>query len=476
MSKRLIMLFCALFVLAVAVPAFAAVQNVKVSGDIDARYISRDNFDLIKTKTTDPRLVPANIASGGEDKYSVFNTVTRIRVDADLTDNVQTVVRLINERNWGAEAAPNGGASKVDIDLAYVTLKECLYSPLTLAIGRQELHFGNDMVIGDVNTNRTTNYNEAWGYADNAGVNRNGDLGYRKSFDSIRATLNYDPLVIDVVYARIINQSFTGTAASNGTNLSGLNAGYKFNDKRNTMVEAYVWNKTVDTQTAVGVADKADNVTMVGARVSSDIIEKVNIQQEIAYQDGKRVDGLVSRDRAAWASQTMATVTPGWKHNPIAGVVYSYFSGDSNPQVGDNDKTYRSWDPMYENQTAGHIMNALFTQTSSHSIDLMMKLTPDFLKDVNLRADWVMLFLDKGISPAGATLVNDYNAAAVLTQDRRQLGQEIDLNLTYAYTEDVQFSLMGGYFFTGKAINKNQTLGMVRANASEAIASCKVSF
>jgi len=237
MSKRLVLLFCALFVFAAAVPAFAAVQNVKVSGDIIARYIGRDNFDLRKATDTT-----------GTDEISVFNSVVRLRVDADLTDNVSTVVRLINERNWDVA---NTTDTDIDLDLAYVTMKEFLYSPLTLAIGRQELHFGNDMIIGDgvgtpnanavsgaVGTNQTTNYGEAVGYG-----NLNGDLAYRKAFDAVRATLNYDPLVIDMVYAKVNKGTLFGTKSNGDIDLYGINAGYQFKDNWGTLAEGYFWSK-----------------------------------------------------------------------------------------------------------------------------------------------------------------------------------------------------------------------------------------
>jgi hypothetical protein len=451
------MLFCALFVLAMAVPAFAAVQNVKVSGDMDMRYIARDNFDLIK-----------GTGSAGEDQSGVFNTVTRVKVEADLTDNVQTVIRLINERNWDSAGTTN---TDIDIDLAYVTMKEFLYSPLTMTIGRQELHFGNDMVIGDVNTNMTTNHTEATGYE-----NRNGDLSPRKSFDSIRATLNYDPLVIDVVYAKIVDGIITGSLSSDDVNLYGVNVGHKFNDKRNSMIEGYVWNRSYETNATLvpaATADKADTVTTIGGRVSSNIIEKVNVQQEIAWQGGKKVTGVVSKERNAWASQTMATVTPGWKHSPVIGMIYSYFSGDADSANADTSKKYHAWDSMYENQTAGSIVNAIFGQSNVHDIDLMAKISPEFLKDVTIRGDWVYVALAKEMSANTAGAANDYSAGYVFAADKKYLGQELDLTVTYDYTEDVQFGLLCGYFDPGRAIVKSSAN---RENASQVIASCKVAF
>jgi hypothetical protein len=53
------------------------------------------------------------------------------------------------------------------------------------------------------------------------------------------------------------------------------------------------------------------------------------------------------------------------------------------------------------------------------------------------------------------------------------LGNEIDATITYDYTEDVQFTLLGGWFNPGKAINKAASAAK---SAKEVIASCKVVF
>jgi len=476
MSKRLVVLFCALFVFAAAVPAFAAVQNIKVSGDILARYIGRNDFDLTKGDGTN-----------NEDRISVFNSVIRLRVDADLTDNVSATIRLINERNWEQNTVSN---SDVDLDLAYVTMKEFLYSPLTLTVGRQELHFGNDMIIGDgvgnpdsnavsggIGTNQTTNYTEATGYG-----SVNGDLAYRKAFDSIRATLNYDPLVIDVVYAVIDHNTITGANSNDWINLYGINAAYQFSDKWNTLAEGYFWSKDNSSEKHTGV-DKLDSVQTIGGRVSTMPTSKLNLQQEMAYQFGKKLSPAgtftVERDRSAWASQSVVMYTPGWKYTPSFGLIYSYFSGDADRDSGSNpnsDKNYHAWDPMFENQTNGHIINALFPQSNAHNIDLMGKLSP--IEDVWLQLDYVYLLMAKAPSRSGVLNMNDYDGSGYyFNAGKKELGQELDVNLVYNYTEDVQLGLLCGWFFPGKAIASENGRGVKQGEtAAEAIASCKVSF
>lgn len=473
MPKRLAILFCAVFAFAAAVPAFAAVQNIKLSGDVVARYISRTDFDLEKATT------------GADDEISVFHSTARIRVDADLTDNVQATIRLINERNWDRATA---STTDIDLDLAYVTLKEFLYSPLTLAVGRQELHFGNDMIIGDgvgnpsavdvsgaVGTNQTTNYTEATGFG-----SVNGDLAYRKAFDAIRATLNYDPLVIDVVFAKLDANNITTDGANDDMDLWGVNAAYNVGGNWKTTAEGYIWSKINEAGAALTVVDKTDRVHTIGARVSTNPTAKVNIQQELAYQFGKKVVATgVGRDRSAWAAQTMASVTPGWKHSPVFGMIYSYFSGDRNVSGTDPDKEYRGWDPMFENQTSGHIINALFASTNAHNINANVTLKPSFLDDVTLRGDYVYQLMAKSLGIAATGVPNDYNSGSYFYKaDALTVGQEFDLNVLYDYTEDVQFGLLCGWFWPGAAINQTTSGGSVQQNktATEAIASLKVAF
>src|SRR5205814_2111979 len=123
----------ALFVVALAVlvsaPAFAETQNVKVSGSIDQYAFYRRNYDLLDNNdasviaqgsTVPPQNNPASTSSRSEaDNY--FRTTTQVEIAADLTDNVSTVINLVNERDW----ENTGGASgtnefDIALDLAYV--------------------------------------------------------------------------------------------------------------------------------------------------------------------------------------------------------------------------------------------------------------------------------------------------------------------------------------------------------------------
>ena len=98
--------------LVLAAPAFAETQNVKVSGSIDAYWFYRINYDL--RDNNDVGVVPAGTAAAVYDHGTTgdthqkseaddyFRTNTQIEVSADLTDNVSTVINIVNERDWNA--------------------------------------------------------------------------------------------------------------------------------------------------------------------------------------------------------------------------------------------------------------------------------------------------------------------------------------------------------------------------------------
>jgi hypothetical protein len=112
MSKRLILVLAFAFVVGIAFGAYAEVQNVKVSGDLTVLGAIR-NLNL------------KGEANNGSDSFMA--SITSVKIDADLTDNVMTTIGLINERYWGREVGDSvdatGTNSDIALNLAFVTLK-----------------------------------------------------------------------------------------------------------------------------------------------------------------------------------------------------------------------------------------------------------------------------------------------------------------------------------------------------------------
>ena len=190
--------------LCLATSVYAGTQSVKISGDLTIRGLARENFDLDghHAEPAVPGTVSAigagNPQPGTNDWQTWFQSAAEVQIDADLTDNVSAVLRLFNQRSWDVSAKSisttnvqlgrGEGTSytqdvnefDVGLDLAYVELKEFLYSPLTLKIGRQDLWFGKGFIVGADLKDHYANIN-----ADEYTV--------QTSFDALRATFDYDP-------------------------------------------------------------------------------------------------------------------------------------------------------------------------------------------------------------------------------------------------------------------------------------------
>jgi len=451
MSKRLIIILALAFVVGIACAAYAEVQNVKVSGDITALGAIR-NLNLK--------------GEANDGSKSFLATITRVRIDADLTDNVMTTVRLINERYWGRDVsdATDATSTNTDIalDLALVTMKEFLYSPLTVTVGRQDLRFGNAMIIGDPDTNNQASTASAFG-----STSRDPDLSARKAFDAIRATLNYDPLVVDLVYAKISTNA-SQNVGNDDQNLMGINANYALNKKTN--LEGYWFEKNVGKKAAA--VKKANRVDTIGGRIVTQPIENLTYQLEAAYQFGKYPGTSSTADsvnRKAWALETAATYNmPKRRFSPSLTACYAYFSGDhENNAYTTNQGAYRGWDPMYEDQKMGDIASALFDQTNAHVVGAILSAKPK--EDVTLKGEYYAYWWAKAY-PEGASTPTR-RGDTVYFHERRFAGQEVDLTATYDYTEDVQFALMGGLFIPGPSLVKGND-----TPASEVIGSMKVTF
>jgi hypothetical protein len=468
MSKRLILILALAFVVGITFTAYAEVQNVKVSGDLNVLGISRD-LDLKHGKDN----------SGSYGRTSGIATITRVKVDADLTDNVATTVRLLNERYWGTETENTGSSNasntNISLDLAYVALKEFLYSPLSLTVGRQELNIGSGMILGDPETNNAVTAASAFSNTVGTTINGDPDLSARKAFDAIRATLNYDPLVVDVIYAKI-NASGTKTNQKDDEGVFGVNANYKLN--KATTIEGYLFEKRIgkDRVTTSGAPNKVQRTDVIGGRVVNTSLKDLLLSLEVAHQFGTYSDTLSNtiQSRSAWAVETAANYTfSKVKYVPSVTALYSYFSGDNDGPAGTGYRGNKAWDPMYENQKSGDIANALFNQTNAHILGGIASVKP--MDDVTLKGEYYAYWWAKPYDDG--QVITSVRGNNLTTTERRFAGQELDVTGTYDYTEDVSFSLMGGCFFPGPSFAKQTTANINQKKiASEMIGSMKVTF
>jgi len=480
-------LLVAAIVVLMASPAFAAIQNVKVSGDITTSWIDTSGMDLGSQSSGVPN---------GEKKQNVFLTQTRLRVDADLSGNVSTTVGLINERAWNAETCTSGGIpnsncdTNVQLYLASLTLREFLYSPLTLQIGRQVFNYGNGFIMGD-------------GGPINAGAAEinsvYADLNERTAYDGVTATLDYKPLTISMIYFKNgqTNGSIEGLGHLNGTNSNGqssdvygYNANYQLSDPWSTVVEQYLFARVNGDgyDGSIGLpASKGDTLYVPGLRASTNPTKSLNLQGEIAGELGEiEVAGPTGaqqegESRRAMAAQVLATYSLPFmdKYKPSVNASFTYVSGDKNAATDYNGspvksaKTYTAWDEFNTIQGAGTIYRAIFPMSDENIVSAGASIAP--LEDVTAAVTWSGLWTPSRfdnaqnpltlLQPDGTTVTEQVNKNAYW------LGNETDINLTYNYTEDVTFGLNVGWFVPGDVFTANN-----HDTAEQAIANVGVKF
>lgn len=464
MSHKLLTVVCALaLVLGLSFSATAAVQNVKVGGDITIRGIYQNAYDIYNEVEN----------AAGVTQYDNNPTVhdyliqqTRLYVAASLTDNVEAYVRLINDRDWGLNNFD--AADDVEVDLAYLTLNEMYGYPCSLTIGRQELLYGEGFLVGDGIRGTVDTVNQTYQYDS------------RKSFDAIKAVWDYEPHQIDLFVAKITEGSnmdplATGVAGvvnsyqnamilwpnplprNTDNDLYGINWNYDggvyglwdfglFHNRSNVVgsdIEGQLWALSVRGE---GTLPQITNGTLA---LKGEIVKEwgmVEQNQTIGTAltgDAERLD--------AWGGYVEGEYTFDNAYAPYFGLGYIYMSGDDT-----GSDRIEQFNPLFEDEKFGEIADVVYGQyllTSSPS-NTSLRVSDAAMTNVQI---WK---LSTGFNPTENTALDltFYSLTApeevlslsgTIDDQRHYIGSEYDLDFTYNYSEDVTFGLLYALFIPG---------------------------
>ncbi len=418
MKRMLIMILALSMVAVLAMPALAEVQNIKVTGSIVVRGFYRDNYGTTSSgSNTEFATDSFRSAFGSRDWY---NTQTRLGVAADLTDNVAASILLANERDWQVSS----DANTVKLQSSYITIKEMLYSPLTLKVGKMPVAVADKLVIGD------------------GAIANNGflasDYEDDKSFDAIIGMLDYDPLTL--VLGTIKNKEGATDEANDDADIYFINSIYKFEDDMNTVLDITLVNArwTTPDNGAGGLDDlssRAINFNVLEAMLTAEPLEALSAKLSIGIQNGDYMKTATSsRDLDAMAIDLFVDYAIDNDYSPKVGLKYVYRSGqDPSKTTGD----YEGWQAIYEDQCNGIIYDP---NTNISAVALTASAAPADRLTVGL--EYWLYTLDEPLRTA--TTANS-------TSD--EAGTELDLTAKYAYTEDVSMGLELAWFFPGNYYN-----------------------
>ena len=206
---------------AVAIPAFADLQNVEVGGSIrirgsywsssfspDGLYNRNPLFQGPLTPSSRPVVNPLRFArwAAQPGRLPIFGVVdwsddgpstafveqrTKLNVKADFTEQVSAFIELDSYDVWGEDFRSNyitgvdaraATANDVEVYQAYIEANEMFGYPLRLRIGRQDIVLGSGWLVS-------------------AGDAGNYFTGH--SFDAIRLTYATDMFSVDAIWAKL---------------------------------------------------------------------------------------------------------------------------------------------------------------------------------------------------------------------------------------------------------------------------------
>ena len=225
--------------LVVATPAFAELQNVEVGGTIRIR----GNFYSAESDLT-------NFADdAGNNSNSHFEQRTNITVSADFTNDVSAHVNLQDYTIWGDTS------TDVFAYESYIEIRETLGQPLTLRVGRQEIIFGSEWLVGNGDT--------ASGFT---GISHDAIVGVYSVEDTGW---------IAAFASKVVDDQ---TVEDGDADLYAVYASYTAMEEFDVDVY-YILFRDATTATAV------DELTTIGGRVTADYMG-FDIEAEVATQSG----------------------------------------------------------------------------------------------------------------------------------------------------------------------------------------------
>ncbi len=468
---------------AVSISAWAELQNVTVGGSVRIRgnYI-RNTFTTFQGGMPMPeqRWSPASVWKrpiGGRGFFSPVNNVmsiydwddrgddvafveqrTRLHVRADFTQDVSAFIELDSYDVWGEDFrsdyvtgsdARARSVDDVEFFQAYIEADQIYGVPLRLRIGRQELAFGSQWLVGP----------------------RDFAFFYTgASFDALRLTYSHDQFTIDA-WAGKLAENFADMF-ENDVDFYGVYGSYIALE--GFTFDAYLLYLRDDIpipNAPFGLAGYSDtNLFTVGLRGA---MNKWNfdVDAEVAYQFGSAdaigatFTTLLAGDSRAhfdnWGAKLDVGYSFDYKCRPRLFAGFRYYGGEDR-----RDISFWDWLNPFHRPRASISFNRLFSNDIASGF---MDLNNDASNMWWVRAGFNTFLYDKFLiiffashyeavepfrRPLSAKLWGNRvpllpGASWITKENPRDLGYDIGLFTEYHYSEDLIFELGYTHHFVG---------------------------
>ena len=364
---------------------------------------------------------------GFDDSREDLYWLSRVRVNASVAPSktLSFQVQLQDARVGKKTVGPTGSPFRAPFDLrmAFADIGAAT-GPVTLRVGRQELAFGDQRLVGHV----------SW-------------LNAARTFDGARITFRSKAMQVDAFgtsVVRILGDEFDKSGA--GNRFAGA---YVTAPKLvpSGSVEPYVfWRRDVNLRGETGVTADLTQTTM-GLRFAGKMPARLDYNVEMALQRGS----LGSDDVNAWAGHWQLRETLPAAMSPKLTAEYNYASGDSDP----TDGVRGTFDQLFPTPHDKYGLSDQIGWKNIHHARAGFELTP--FKGLPVTTNyhsWWLADTHDGLYNAGSASIARVAGGAA----NRHVGQEIDVQVSRALFPQLQVAAGYAHIFTG-AFLKEATPG-----------------
>lgn len=314
---------------------------------------------------------------------------------------------------------------RVDLRMAFMEAGDAEKGKVSLRVGRQELAFGEQRLLGHV----------SW-------------LNTARTFDAVRTTFRHKNYRLDAFAASVVNaRDGEFNRRADGNNLHGIYGGIQKLLPGADIEPYFLWRLAPRITAETGAPGNLDLRT-TGVRVAGKLPGSFDYGIEMAHQSG----GLGADNIGAWAGHWRAGYTAaGLAKKPRFIAEYNYATGDRDPRDGRRG----TFDVLYPTP---HDKYGLANQIGWKNIHHLrvgpeIKLHPKWLLTGNYHSWWLASRKDALYSAIGSPLVRVASGTA-----GRHVGQELDAQVFYSCNKQTQIAAGFAHIFPGTFL-KNATEG-----------------
>jgi hypothetical protein len=355
----------------------------------------------------------AGFVSGRDDTFYL----SRVRLTATATGRLLAATVQVHDARVGDKSVgPTGSPFKAAFDLrqAFADVGAAK-SPLTARLGRQELAFGDQRLVGHA----------AW-------------LNSGRSFDAARVTIKSAIAQVDLFGAsvvRILDDEFD--KSGNGNRFAGAYASRTRILPLGTAEPYVFYRRDVNQRAETGGSGSLEQVT-TGARLVGKLPARLDYNVEMDLQRGS----LGPDSLRAWAGHWQLRESLPGPHVPHLLAEYNYASGDENPTDGKRG----TFDQLYP---TAHDKYGLADQVgwrNIHHVRVGFDVTPITSTPiaVSYHAYWLAEARDALYAASGAALARIPAGA-----DSTRVGQELDIQVSRPLFPQLALSAGYSHLFPG---------------------------